>query len=45
LYRVVCFKVQGTIREVFVVDDVEATSANRGVFMHRHAHDAEVALT
>jgi hypothetical protein len=29
---------------MFVVDDVEATSANRGVFMHQHAHDAKVAL-
>jgi len=31
-------------REVFVVDVVDATLANRGVFPQRNAHGAEVAL-
>jgi hypothetical protein len=32
LYCVVCFAVQGTTREVFVADVVDATLANHGVF-------------
>jgi hypothetical protein len=33
LYCVVCIRVQGTTREVFVVDVVEVALANRGIFM------------
>ncbi len=43
LYCVICFRVQGTIREVFMVDVVEATLANCKVFLRRHAQDAKVA--
>jgi hypothetical protein len=40
----VCFKVEGTIKEVFMANVMEATLANHGVFMRQHAHDVEVAL-
>jgi hypothetical protein len=33
LYSVVYFKVQGTTKEVFVVDVVDTALANHGVFM------------
>jgi hypothetical protein len=45
LYYVICFKVWGTTREVFVADDVDTTLANRKVFTQQHAHDIEVAST
>jgi hypothetical protein len=45
LYFVVFFKVQGTIKEVFVADVVEARLANRKVFTRRHTQDAKVAST
>ncbi len=31
-YCVVCFKVRNTTKEVFVVDVVDTTLANRGIF-------------
>jgi hypothetical protein len=43
LYCVVCFRVQGTTKEVFVVDVMDATLANRMVFIRWHTHDAKVA--
>jgi hypothetical protein len=45
LYCVVCFRARGTTREVFVINVVDATLANCGVFMRQHAHDVEVAST
>jgi hypothetical protein len=45
LYNAICFRVQGTIREVFVADVMDATLANCGVFTQWHAHDAEVGST
>jgi len=44
LYYVVCFKVRGTTREVFVVDAMDTSLANCKVFTQWYAHDAEVAL-
>jgi hypothetical protein len=44
LYYLIYFRVHGTIREVFVINVMDATLANREVFMWWHAHDAEVAL-
>jgi hypothetical protein len=44
-YCVVCFRVRGTTRQVFVVDVVDATLANRGIFTQWYAHDAKVAST
>jgi hypothetical protein len=32
LYCVACFEVQGTTKKVFVVDVVDATLTNHGVF-------------
>ncbi len=43
LYCVVCFRVQGTTKEVFMDDVVDATLTNHGVFMRQHAHDAKVS--
>jgi hypothetical protein len=45
LYCVVCFRVQGTNREVFVTNVVDAKLANCGVFMQWHTHDVKVAST
>ncbi len=44
LYCVICFRVRGTTRDVFVVDVMDAQLANHGVFMQWHAYDAEVTL-
>jgi hypothetical protein len=44
LYHVICFKVEGTTREVFMADVVDVALANCGVFTWQHAHDAKVAL-
>jgi hypothetical protein len=44
LYCVVYFRVQGTTKEVFVVDIMHATLANLMVFMQRHGKDAKVTL-
>jgi hypothetical protein len=41
---VVCFRVRGTTREMFVVDVMEVTLANREIFTQWHAHDAKVTL-
>ncbi len=35
---------QNTTNEVFMVDVVDTTLANRGVYMQQYAHDAKVAL-
>jgi len=43
LYCVICFRVQGTIKKVFMVDVVEEALANCKVFTRRHAQDAKVA--
>ncbi len=43
LYCVVCFKVRGTTKEVFMVDVMDATLANHEVFTQCHAHDTKVA--
>jgi hypothetical protein len=43
LYCVVCFRVRGTTREVFMVNVMEATLANHGVFTPRHAKGAKIA--
>jgi hypothetical protein len=43
LYFIVCFKVQGIIREMFMVDVMDVALANREVFTQWHTHDAEVA--
>jgi hypothetical protein len=45
LYCVDYFKVQGTTREVSVVDVVDTTLATHEVFMRWYALDANVALT
>jgi hypothetical protein len=45
LYYVICFKVWGTTREVFVANDVDTRLANCKVFTQRHAHDTKVAST
>lgn len=45
LYCLVCFKVQGIIKEVFVVNVVGVTLAKHGVFMNRHTQDVKVAST
>jgi hypothetical protein len=45
LYYVVYFKLQGSIKEVFVADAMEATLVNHRVFMYQHAHDAKVTST
>jgi hypothetical protein len=44
LYCVVCFKVQGTTKEMFMANAINATLANHEVFSQCHAHDAKVAL-
>ncbi len=44
LYCVVCFRVQGTTKEVFVGNIVDTTLAYHGVFTQQHAHDAKVSL-
>jgi hypothetical protein len=44
LYCVVCYRVRGAIKEVFVVDVMDATIANCRLFMQWHTHDAKVAL-
>ncbi len=44
LYYVVCNRVQGTTKEVFMGNIVDTTLANHGVFMQQHAHDAKVSL-
>ncbi len=44
LHCVVYFKVQGTTKEVFMVDVVDVVLANRRVFTQRHTQDVEVAL-
>jgi hypothetical protein len=43
LYCIVCFRVQGTTKEVFVADDVDATLTNQGylcnnTFMMQRLH-------
>jgi len=43
LYCVVCFKVWSTTKEVFVIDVMDATLTNRGVFRRWHVGDVEVA--
>jgi hypothetical protein len=43
LYCVNYFRVRGTTREVFMVNVMDVTLANRAVFMRQHAHDAKVA--
>jgi hypothetical protein len=45
LYCVVCFRVQGTIKEVFMLDVVDVTLAIHRVFTQWCAKNAEVALT
>jgi hypothetical protein len=45
LYYVVCFMVQGTTKEMFVVNVVDVTLVNHGVFMRQHTHDAKDAST
>jgi hypothetical protein len=45
LYNVICFRVQGTIREVYVVDVMDVTLANCGVFTQWHAPNAGVGST
>jgi predicted metal-binding protein len=44
LYRVVCFKVRNTTKDVFVAHVVDVAFANCGVFMGQHTHDAKVSL-
>ncbi len=45
LYCVICFRVQGTTKEVFVANAMEVALANRKIFTCRHTHDAKVAST
>jgi hypothetical protein len=45
LYYVVCFKVWGTTRELFMNNVVDATLTNCRVFMWQYAHDVEVGST
>jgi hypothetical protein len=44
-YCVVCFRVQGNIRQVFVVDVMDTTLANHKIFTQWYAHDAKVTST
>jgi len=44
LYCVVCFRVWGTIKEVFVANVMDVTLANHEVFAWWHTHDVKVAL-
>jgi hypothetical protein len=43
LYCVVYFKVQGTMKEVFMAEVRDAALANHKVFTCQYAHDAKVA--
>jgi len=43
LYYVVCFRVQGTTKEVFMVDVMDVALTNHGDFMRWHTHDAKVS--
>jgi hypothetical protein len=45
LYCVVYFRVKNTTKDVFIIDVVDVTLVNRGVFMWQCAHDAEVSST
>ncbi len=45
MYYVVYFKVRGNIKEVFMVDAMEATLVNLMVFMYQHAQDVKVTST
>jgi hypothetical protein len=44
-YCVVCLRVQGTTKEVSVVDVVDTTLTNCGIFTLWYAHDVKVAST